>query len=110
MSDAVELVIFKTNPGVSAADFLAADEPINTWVQTQPGFRYRSLSLDTEQGGDQLQWRDIVYWDCLANAKRASEAFMATHCNGDFMAMIDGQTVSLSHSEVQHMAMGDCGS
>lgn len=110
MSDAVELVTFKTNPGVSRADFLAADEPINAWVQTQPGFRYRSLNLVAGSTGQQLQWSDIVYWDSLENAKRASEAFMASHCNGDFMAMIDGDSVSLSHSEVQHMAMGDCGS
>jgi hypothetical protein len=111
MSDAVELVVFKTNPGVSAPDFLAADLAINRWVQQQPGFRYRSLSVE-EAGGDakQLQWRDIVYWDSMDNALRASEAFMASQCNSQFMAMIDGDSVSISHSQVAHMAMAEtCG-
>src|SRR5690606_5933368 len=103
MSDAIEMVQFKLNPGVSEADFLAADKAINDWVSQQPGLRYRSLSRQ-----DDGTWIDLVYWDSMATAKAAGDAFMRDQGQSSFLAMIDQSSVRMNHSEVLSHAMGDC--
>jgi hypothetical protein len=103
MSDAIEMVQFKLNPGVSESDFLAADQPISAWVGKQPGFRYRSLSRQ-----DDGTWSDIVYWDSMENAKAAGEVFMKDQGQSSFMAMIDHGSVQMNHSQVLSCVMGTC--
>ena len=102
MSDTIELVTFKTIPGVTPADLVAAAEPIGAWARAQPGFRYRSLSVDGNE-----QWRDIIYWDSMDNARRASEQFMDVHGDSAFLALIDAESVVMNHSLVQQAIMSE---
>lgn len=103
MSDAIEMVQFQLNPGVSVADFLAANQAIGDWVSRQPGFRYRSLSRQ-EDG----TWIDIVYWDSMATARAAGEAFAKEQGKSSFLAMIDPRSIRMNHSEVMSYVLGDC--
>lgn len=104
MSDIIELAQFKTKVGVAEGDFLEASEPVGVWIKQQPGFRYRSLARD-EHG----QWRDVVYWASHAHAAQASEAFMAAFGTSEFMALIDEQSLNMSHSQVRQMQTSDAG-
>ena len=72
MSDAIDLVRFRLQPGKTAADWLKANEKINEWVQAQPGFRFHSVS-ETEDG----EWWDLVYWASMEAALAAGEKFMS---------------------------------
>lgn len=103
MSDVIEIVQFQTKKGVQPTDFIRAAEPIGSWVMSQPGFRYRSLSQD-EHG----VWRDVVYWNSMDNAKKASDAFMRDNGQSEFMNMIEASSVEMSHSQVAHSQMAEC--
>ncbi|MBY4675557.1 hypothetical protein [Marinobacterium arenosum] len=103
MSEVIELVTFRTKPGVSEADFVAASQVISDWAGRQPGFHYRSLSRD-----GQGLWRDIVYWSSQADAQRAAEAFMRDNGQSAFMQMVDADSVVMNHSQVQQAVLGGC--
>ncbi|BFM09933.1 hypothetical protein R50072_00860 [Simiduia litorea] len=103
MSNVIEIVQFQTKKGVQSTDFIRAAEPIGSWVMAQPGFLYRSLSQD-EQG----VWRDVVYWNSMDDAKKASEAFMREHGQSDFMTMIETSSVEMNHSCVVQSQMAEC--
>lgn len=72
MSDTIELVRFRLQPGLTSADWLKANEKINDWMKAQPGFRFRSVS-ETDDG----EWWDLVYWDNLEAAEAAGQKFGA---------------------------------
>ncbi len=71
MSDTIELVRFRLQPGKTAADWLKANEKIDEWMKAQPGFRFRSIS-ETDEG----EWWDLVYWASMEAALAAGEKFM----------------------------------
>jgi hypothetical protein len=100
MSDTIELVRFRLQPGKTAADWLKANEKINAWIKAQPGFRFRSLS-ETEEG----EWLDVVYWESPEAAKTANEKFaaeMMTVCE----SLIAHDSVVMSHSKAHVMEPG----
>lgn len=72
MSDTIELVRFRLQPGKTSADWLKANEKINDWIMRQPGFHFRSLS-ETDDG----EWMDLVYWESLEAAEAAGQKFGA---------------------------------
>lgn len=94
----LERVRFKTLPDTDEAAFLKAVASTSDWAKQQPGFMYRTLVKD----GD--HWEDLVYWDSEANAKAASEAFMAAPENAALGAMIAPDTVVMSHLPQMHEA------
>jgi hypothetical protein len=100
MSDTIELVRFRLQPGKTSADWLKANEKINEWVKAQPGFRFRSLS-ETEDG----EWIDMVYWESLEAAKKAGEKFcdeMGAACE----PLVAPGSVVVSHSRAHVMQRG----
>jgi len=100
MSDTIELVRFRLQPGKTSAEWLKANEKINDWMKSQPGFRFRSLS-ETDDG----EWLDVVYWENLETAKAADEKFaaeMMSVCE----PLVAHDSVIVSHSTALVMQQG----
>ena len=102
MPATLEKVTFRTNPGVSEAEFLNAAEATSAWVRAQPGFGYRTLIQDADG-----LWIDLVFWASEADAQAASKAIMSAPQAASFMALIDAETVTMAHFEQRHVAMSD---
>jgi hypothetical protein len=87
-----ELVTFRLIPGTERATFLAAAAKTEAFVTNAGGFLTRALS-EAEDG----TWTDHVLWTDMAAAKSAGEAFMASPDTQDLMALIDPESVRMSH-------------
>ncbi len=98
MSNVVEIVSFKLIEGANAEKFVNSAEPINAWVQRQKGYQSRSLSVDKDG-----VWTDIVFWDSIETAEIASQKFMESNGDTEFMKMIDPSTLKMGHSDVKLM-------
>lgn len=101
MSDTIELVRFRLQPGKSSAEWLAANEKINEWLARQSGFRFHSLS-ETEDG----EWWDLVYWASAEAAQVAGEKFM-DEVGATCMPLVDGDSVVMSRSRAHVMQRGE---
>lgn len=88
----VELVEFKLIAGKTDADLAATHEGISEFLKEQEGFLYRSISL-REDG----VYLDIVYWDSLESAKKASDAIMQDPRGQAMIALCDMESVSMQH-------------
>lgn len=71
MSTVMEQVTFRLIDGVDMAAWQAAADRLNGLVKTLPGFYYRGVTQD-EQG----LWYDTLYWQDMAAAEAAGEAFL----------------------------------
>jgi len=100
MSDAIELVRFRLQPGKTAADWLKANDKINEWMKAQPGFRYRSVS-ETDDG----EWWDLVYWASMEAALAAGEKFMR-EVGEVCMPLVAPGSVMISRSKAHVMQPG----
>lgn len=89
----IELVLFKTRPGVGEAELRAAAARATTALQRLDGFVRRELALAPDTG----QWADIVHWTDLAAAEQAMAPFMAAPEAQDFITLLDEQQMTLQH-------------
>lgn len=92
----MELVTFKVKASATSAQFAATGAPVNAWVRVQPGFLSRALSQ-----GDDGTWFDVVFWESAATAKAAAQKFMVDLAQSDFMALIDPESVKMTHAQVE---------
>ncbi|WDE06948.1 hypothetical protein SG34_008685 [Thalassomonas viridans] len=99
----IEMVSYKLKAGVSREDLAATQEQVNGFLQTLPGFMYRSVAEN-----DSGVLYDVVYWQDMASAKAADEAFMSHAAGKALMAIADEQSVSMSHMPVLSQAQGQC--
>lgn len=95
MSNVVEIVNFKLASGVTSQDFLSSNEQMALFLKEQEGMLYRSL-CEKEDGS----YIDIVYWDNMALAKQAQQAFYSSPLCQRFAQYIDKETVKLDHIKV----------
>lgn len=100
MSDTIELVRFRLQPGKTAADWLKVNEKINDWMKAQSGFQFRSVS-ETEDG----EWWDLVYWASMEAALAAGEKFIPEL--GDVIKpLVTPGSVVVSRSKAHVMQQG----
>ena len=92
MHQALEVVIFKAQPGVSAEALTAASRAVTPVLAALPGFVSRRFGSAADG-----EFVDIVCWQTLAQAKQAAEAVMTMPVCGAFFALIDPQTIQLRH-------------
>lgn len=94
MSDkpTLEIVLFRLKPGVQEAAFLEANRAVQTDLQKASGYIRRELSRN-EDG----QWLDMVYWNSLAEAKQAAEAFPTWPSTQRIAGMIDETSINMLH-------------
>lgn len=98
----IELITFRVKDGVTTEQMGAEGANMEAFLMEQPGFLYRSLSVD-EDG----LWHDIVYWKTMENAKNAAESFKQDKACAALMELIDMDSASMRHMVAAHEAMGD---
>ncbi|MEU6206673.1 hypothetical protein ABZ814_24170 [Micromonospora musae] len=88
MSEALEITTFRLVPGLSVADFVAANEDIDAYLRRRPGFRWRRIS-EAEDG----TIIDIVAWDSAADGRRSAAGIMTEMADSPVHDTIDQSTV-----------------
>ncbi|SIM74661.1 hypothetical protein [Micromonospora cremea] len=88
MSEALEMTTFRLVAGLTGADFVAANEDINTYLRRQPGFRWRRIT----EADDGLI-TDIVAWDSASDGRRSAAGIMTEMADSPVHATIDQATV-----------------
>lgn len=101
MTTAIEMVSYKINGQTSDEQVDQAQQKINEFCMQQPGFIYRSVSQN-----DDKTWFDIVYWQNMDAAQKASAAFESSPVCGDVMAIVEEGSVSMTHMNVNTEIMG----
>ena len=96
----LELVQFKLIEGKTDADLAATHEGIGEFLKEQPGFIYRSI-CKREDG----TYIDIVYWENLDSAKKASDALMQDPRGQAMVALCDMESVSMQHLPISSETM-----
>jgi hypothetical protein len=99
MTQVVELVTFKLTANASRPDFLPANDELNVWLKAQPGFVWRRLAEK-----DDGRYIDIVIWNSHADATDAAEKLLAEMGQCKAMAMIDPESVVMSHAATRLLA------
>jgi len=94
-SNVVEIVNFKLSSGFTAQDFLSSNEQMALFLKDQKGLLYRSL-CEKDDGS----YVDIVYWENMALAKQAQQAFFESALCQEFAQCIDKESVQLEHVSV----------
>ena len=98
----VELVSYQLKSGVSLQQLAATHDAVNSFLNRQSGFIYRSLSQD-ESG----QWFDIVYWQDMAAAKAAGESFMKDPAGQSLIELTEMDSVVMRHMETETEVLGE---
>ncbi len=99
----VEMVSYQLKEDVNKEQLAATHEKVNVFLHEQQGFMYRSLSED-----DKGLLFDIVYWQDMATAKTAGDAFMAHPAGQSLMALIDEKSVTMRHMPVLTQTPTEC--
>ena len=99
----IEMVSYQLKENANKEQLAATHEKVNSFLHTQQGFMYRSLSED-----DKGLLFDVVYWQDMATAKAAGDAFMAHPAGQSLMALIDEESVTMRHMPVQTQTSIEC--
>lgn len=98
---AIEVVIFRLQPTVTRADFLAAVDETTALLKTQAGFLSRVVS-QAESG----EWLDILSWESIEAAKAAVTAFQTDPAGKRFSDYLDGEHFQVFYTDVVAEATG----
>ena len=93
MDDVLEIVTFKTKPGVSDAQVLSAADGLQREVERLDGYRARRL-LKTDDG----TWVDMVWWTTLEAAHAAAQTIETQPIAQTFMEIADAQSIRMLHA------------
>ncbi len=96
MSNVIEIVNFKLAETTQAAEFVAANDALQQFLNNQTGVLYRSLA---KQQSDNI-YVDVVYFATMADAKRMQEAFYENEICQQFAKLIEKESVILEHYDV----------
>lgn len=92
----VETAWFKTKPGVSEKEFLAASKKAHDgYLSGCRGFLRRELIK-----GPDGQWVDVVHFETAADADRAAQGFPESPSAKEFENAIDPATARMMRFEV----------
>ena len=96
MKNALEIVIYKIQEGVTDEDFIkAAGEMEENFAKKQEGFIKRTFAKS--ENGD---WIDVLYWETMDNAMRASEEAMKSPACAPMFGMLDSENIKMHHFEI----------
>jgi hypothetical protein len=91
---ALEVAIYRLQPTVTHADFLAASDEITALLKTQEGFVNRTIGQ--AEGGE---WLDILTWKSVEAAKAALAAFQNDPVGRRFLGYLDPQQIQIFYLE-----------
>lgn len=92
MSEAIEVVIFRTKSGVSDSQLQTAALAVTPILKEMPGLISREFG--TSEDG---QYLDVVHWKDLPSAKAAAEKVMGIPKCGEFFGLIDQDQMQFMH-------------
>jgi hypothetical protein len=95
MVGAVELTTFRLNKGLTARDFIAANEDINVWLKGRPGFISRHICQRSD--GTIV---DMLLWASAEDGAQAAEGIVTDMAGSPVHAAIDQSTVEWSIASV----------
>jgi len=96
MKNALEIAMYKIKNGVSEADFIQAGvEMEKNFIKKQKGFIKRTFAK-SENG----EWVDVIYWETMDDAMKASEAAMKSPVCAPMFGMLDDVSVKMHHFEI----------
>jgi hypothetical protein len=93
MDDVLELVTFKTLPGVTDEQVVATADALQRDVEPLEGYRARRL-LKAEDG----TWVDTVRWTSMAAAHAAAEVIESKPSAQAFMEITDVESIRMLHA------------
>lgn len=97
----MEIVKFKSKPGIGLEEFKIALQSLDKFVRQQPGFISRKLGVD-----DQGRWWDLVAWTDLQAARTAADLVMQSEECLAVFALMDEESIEMNHIETQHSVNG----
>lgn len=95
MVGAVEIVIYQANEGVSEAQAILLAKSVNNFISSQQGFISRTMSMSEDK-----KWIDVVFWESLHHAKKASGKAMESEQTAGFFQIINHETMQIVHGEI----------
>ena len=105
VQNVVETVTFKLANGVVPDQFVSLMKTTAGFVQNNPGFVFRRLSV-----GDDGFWTDTVVWADMDTATSAAAAFPKQDFAAAVMAAIDPDTVKMRHEVIHWTQFPSAGS
>ena len=78
------------------AALVKINDKFQTFVEGTDGFIKRTLAYNEEDNS----WTDLVYWRSLDDAKKASEVMMELPIMGEFMSLVQAESISMQHQEI----------
>lgn len=97
MPQILEITTLRPAPGLTAADFVAANADIDEYLQRQPGFQWRRI---VERGDGMVV--DIVAYDSIEHAERGAAGITGEMAGSPVHAAIDHGTVDWQFTTVVH--------
>lgn len=91
---AIELVLFKPKPGISADEVKDSLTSLNSVLESYDGFVSRQLAE-----GKENQWMDLVFWETIEHAKFAAEDVTKNENAIKAFGVIDEKEMSFFHFE-----------
>jgi len=99
MAESLEVTTLRPAPGLTSADFVAANDDINEYLKLQPGFRWRRIVETTD--GTVI---DIVAYDSPAHARSGAAGITGEMAGSPVHDAIDHSTVDWQITTVlQHV-------
>lgn len=98
MTETLEVTVLRPAPGLSAADFIAANADIDDYLKRQPGFRWRRIT-ETDDG----TVIDIVAYDSREHAMAGAAGISGEMAGSPVHGSIDHATVEWRVAEVAHV-------
>jgi hypothetical protein len=90
----LEIVTYKATADKAA--LVKINDKFQTFVEGTDGFIKRTLAYNEEDNS----WTDLVYWRSLDDAKKASEVMMELPIMGEFMSLVQAESISMQHQEI----------
>lgn len=96
MKNALEIVIYKVNPGTTVSEFMKVSADMEEgFARKQKGFLSRTFARN---GND--EWIDVIRWETMADAENASKAAMQSPVCAPMFGMIDEASVRMMHFDI----------
>ena len=96
MKNALEVAIYKIKSDVSDADFIkAATSMEEHFAKKQKGFIKRTFAKS-----ESSEWVDVIYWETMNDALKASEAAMKSTFCAPMFGMLNEASVKMFHFEI----------
>jgi hypothetical protein len=93
MGQVLEIVIYRLNDGVTDSAFHQAGEAMEqNFARKQQGFVSRVFGKSHEG-----EWVDVITWQTMNDALKASEAAMKSPVCAPMFGMLDGPSVKMHH-------------